>query len=301
MLLSVNRRAILSRLLIGFICTSSLLACDVPPPNGSLAIPSQTPTTSDRGIEFPSNPDIKDGDTVRFRFRDPGKLGLPIYGPDGSGVTYIFRVYPKQQPGYYTTFFWGNDDGKGTMETFEWNNSIAETYYGMHPYPDKGGDATLTHQWELSIEQDDFVNGTVAKGRWYTQAVRVWSDWRGKHHEFYWDLPNIDPSHLVTHTSPRSWGEVNPPAPALTFGDAPWNPGKELCSCILRGIQIYASKLSLLDIQNEIASPQSTAAGTHSIWYLNMNPTPTDISDKSGRGHNPEWVGTQRPALYTGP
>ena len=34
-------------------------------------------------------------------------------------------------------------------------------------------------------------------------------------------------------------------------------------------------------------------------WYLNMNPSPSDISDKSGRGNNPAWVGTERPTLWS--
>ena len=66
----------------------------------------------------------------------------------------------------------------------------------------------------------------------------------------------------------------------------------------MRGIQIYIYKLSLAHIQSEIDSPVSTAAGKASIWYLNIDPTPTDISDKSGQGHDPEWVGAERPSLY---
>ena len=46
-------------------------------------------------------------------------------------------------------------------------------------------------------------------------------------------------------------------------------------------------------------SPLSTPAGSASIWYLNLDPTPTDISDKSGRGNNPDWVGTGRPGLWS--
>jgi hypothetical protein len=94
---------------------------------------------------------------------------------------------------------------------------------------------------------------------------------------------------------------LNPPAPALTFGDAPWQPGRETCACTLRGLQIYNSLLSLADIQAEMAAPLSTPAGANSVWYLNLNPTPTDIADKSGKGHHPAWVGTGRPALYEGP
>jgi hypothetical protein len=26
------------------------------------------------------------------------------------------------------------------------------------------------------------------------------------------------------------------------------------------------------------------------IWYMNIDPTPSDISDKSGKGHHPVWA-----------
>ena len=133
---------------------------------------------------------------------------------------------------------------------------------------------------------------------WYTQGARVWSDGNGKHHEFYWDWPNTDAAHKVIWNSPPVNNTVNPPAPALTFGDAPWQPGQELCSCTLRGIQIYSSLVSLAEIQSELTAPQSTATGIASIWHMNINPTPTDISDKSGAGHNPSWVGANRATLY---
>jgi len=41
-------------------------------------------------------------------------------------------------------------------------------YYGAHPYPDNPPDGN-THQWEISVEQQDFVNGAVVYDRWYTQ------------------------------------------------------------------------------------------------------------------------------------
>lgn len=258
-----------------------------------------TSVWADTGLEFPRNDQVPDGQTVRFKFENPHLNGLPIYGPGGRGVTYIFRVRPKQQTGYYTTFFWANDDGVGTLNsTFLWNNGFADTYYGMHPYP-PGGSTGTSHNWEISVDQIDKQNGVVVKDVWYTQVVRAWVDPDGsKRHEFYWDWPNTDAQHMVTHTSPPQYNNANPPSPALTFGDAPWQPGRELCSCTLRGIQIYSRLLSHADIQGEIAAPLSTSAGIASIWYLNVNPTPTDISDKSGAGHNPVWVGPNRPLLY---
>jgi len=246
--------------------------------------------TAVTGLDFPGSAAV--ATTMRFRFANPQNDGLPIYGPGGAGVTYIWRAFPRQQSGYYTTFFWGNDG------EFWWRSGNPDTFYGAHPYPDvqpNGG----THKWEIAVEGNDFVNGQVVYNTWYTQALRVWSDGSGKHHEFYWNLPSTDASHVVTRTSSTSYGNTNPPTPALTWGDAPWNPGREVWNGVLRGIQIYNTKLSLADIQNEIAAPLSTSAGASSIWYLNVNPTPTDISDKSGRGHHPAWVGDLRPSLYT--
>jgi hypothetical protein len=232
---------------------------------------------------------------MRFKFDNPQNNGLPAYGVGGTGVTYVWRAYPRQQSGYYTSFFWGNDDGRGTIQTFLWRNGSADTYYGAHPYPRSGSGV---HDWEVAVEQNDFVNGQVVYARWYTQALRVWSDANGKHHEFYWDLPNTDAAHMVSRTSPASWGNVNPPAAALTWGDAPWNPGQEVWDGVLRGIQVYSGLLSPSDMLSEASAPLSTSAGANSIWYLNLNPTPSDISDKSGRGHNPVWIGAERPALY---
>ena len=252
------------------------------------------------GLDFPGSAGVKA--TMRFKFTNPHNNGLPIYGVGGRGVTYIWRAYPRQQDGYYTAFFWGNDDGQNNLNTFRWKsingNSTreADTYYGTHPYPRRSNRSL--HDWEISVEEEDYVNGQVVYDRWYTQALRVWSVANRKFHEFYWDLPNTDPRHLVSHVSPGSWGTINPPAPALTWGDAPWAPGKEVWKGILRGIQIYSGLLSVTNILREASNPLSTSAGTNNIWYLNTNPTPSDISDKSGRGQNPVWVGNERPGLY---
>lgn len=251
------------------------------------------------GLDFPGSDAIPSGSTVRFKFTDPHLNGLPIYGPSGNGVTYIWRAYPRRQAGYYTAFFWGNDDGAGEISTFIWNNGGADTYYGFHPYPDPPPDGS-SHKWEISADARDFREHFVEYDRWHTQAAIVWRDANNeKHHAFYWDLPNTDANHRVIHVSSSDNNNQNPPAPALTWGDAPWQPGKEVWNGILRGFQIYSTRLTLEEIQAEIDDPLSTAAGAANIWYLNINPTPDDISDKSGKGNNPEWVGGRRPTLYT--
>ena len=53
--------------------------------------------------------------TMRFKFTNPHLTGLPIYGPGNAGVTYVWRAYPRRQAGYYTAFFWGNDDGRNDL------------------------------------------------------------------------------------------------------------------------------------------------------------------------------------------
>src|SRR5262249_2876955 len=162
---------------------------------------------------------------------------------------------------------------------FLWKNGSADSFYGAHPYPRPSN--TGLHDWEIAVEAQDFTNGAVVYDRWYTQAFRAWSDASGKHEEFYWDLPYTDAAHMVSRLSPASYGNTNPPSPALTIGDAPWNPGNEVWSGILRGFQFYSTLLSVTDVQNEVNAPLSTSAGSSGIWYLNLNPTPSDISDKS--------------------
>jgi hypothetical protein len=222
--------------------------------------------------------------TVRFRFTNP----LAIYP-----ATYIWKVRPRQQNGYYTAFFWGNDG------SFYWDRGSPNSYYGAHPYPSPAPNGSV-HHWELSVAGGDFQSAqTVEYGRWHTQALRVWSDGSGKHHEFYWDLP--DTSKVIRRDESSSYGNNIPPNAALTWGDAPWNASNEIMNGVLRGIQIYSTLLSSSDMLAEASSPRSTGAGTSNMWYMNLNPTPGDISDKSGAGHNPAWVGSERPLLWTGP
>jgi hypothetical protein len=251
---------------------------------------------AETGLDFPGSVGVTT--TMRFVFANPQNNGLPIYGPGGNGVTYIWRAYPREQPSYYTTFFWGNDDGQGNLYTFFWDHTNANTFYGAHPYPVPHpiGDV---HYWEIATDVggDYLSTEEVVFDRWYTQALVVWADGSDRKHSiFYWDLP--DTGIFVEHTTAPGYGDTDPPAPALTFGDAPWNPGNEVYNGILRGFRVYATKLSESDILAEAAAPLSTPAGAANIWYLNMNPTPTDISDKSGAGHHPAWVGSERPSLY---
>jgi hypothetical protein len=251
--------------------------------------PSPPPAAGSTGLDFPGSAAVET--TLRFRFLNP----LAPYP-----ATYIWCAYPRRQAGYYTAFFWGNDDGRGTLDTFLWKpGRDADTYYGAHPYPDPPPGGTQ-HNWEVSIERQDFLGRPVVYDRWYVQALRVWGDPLGKFHEFYWDLPNTHTPYRVVRRSSPSWGNAAPPVPTLTWGDAPWAPGNEVWNGILRGIRVYSVKLTLMEILREAVKPMSTRRGRANVWYLNMDPTPDDIADRSGRGHHPEWVGMERPRLWAG-
>jgi hypothetical protein len=224
---------------------------------------------------------------------------FPIYD-----ATYVFRVFPRKKSvppnpnGYYTTFFWGNDG------SFTWDGGNANTYYGAHPYPMPAPNGA--GQWEISVNASDYVTGSeVVWNRWYTQAFRAWRESPSiTHHEFYWDLPDTNKVIRQTVTDPN-WASRNPPTPAIVIGQAPnfngasWGgyAGWEEFNGVIRGIQIYSGVLSVNDILSEVSAPQSTAAGSGLIWYLNLNPRPSDVTDKKGVGtpHNPAWSGS--PAL----
>jgi hypothetical protein len=224
---------------------------------------------------------------------------FPIYD-----ATYIFRVYPRKKTvpsypnGYYTTFFWGNNG------TFWWDGGNSNTYYGAHPYPTPPPNGP--GQWEISVDGGDYVTGSeVAWDRWYTQAFRAWRvSATETRHEFYYDLPDTSKV-IVTTVNRATWAQTNPPSPAIMMGQAPnvngasWGgyAGWEEFNGVIRGIQMYSGLLSVPDILSEVAAPMSTPTGQSLIWYLNLNPRPSDVSDKKGTGtpHNPSWDGT--PAL----
>jgi hypothetical protein len=240
------------------------------------------------GLTFPIN---NNASVPRFVFT--GADLIPMYP-----LTLIQRVYILQQTGYHTTFFWGNHESPFVAN---------RDYFGCHPYPVGPDHAAGTdHNWEISalgadaIVDENAYDTTVTKGRWYTQATTAELVGGLLQVRFYYDLDaGID---RVIEVNWDAAVEI-PNSPGLFYGGNPWAELTEHLGGHLRGIQQYAAKLSAADIQTEAANhsvntPQ-TAGGLSSVWYMNQNPTHTDISDKSGQGHDPAWVGADRPTTYT--
>jgi hypothetical protein len=261
-----------------------------------------------QGLSFPSNGDAPADAFVAFQFANPQNNGLPLWGPSGQGATYMWKYRPRQQNGYYVTFWWSRGDGH-----FDGYNS---GFYGGHPYPNDGVSvppltSVGTHNWEIATWAQDIQqtragsNKRVIKDVWYTQALKVVrNSANSKTLTFYTALPSTANGDVIEYTvTDPGYGETVPPSPMITFGDSPWYPDyqHERLSGVIRHIKIFNIALSEGDILAEAdADTLVTPTGQANVWYMNINPTPDDITDKSGRGHNPVWAGPERAQLWTG-
>lgn len=230
------------------------------------------------GLKFPSNGDNPINAYIAFQYDNPQNNGLPIWGPNKQGVSYIWEYYPIQQKGYYVTFWWANNG------SFQWKDGDSDSYYGCHPYPKGGaprGQTATSHYWELAgmasgTDNISTLSGsplTVDKGVWYTQAFRVHINADGtKTGRFYIDISDTSKNNIIEYTAKPDWGESNPPFPALIFGDSPWGHiyyGTERMSGILGRIKIFNKSLSLNDLKKEALdmSKLVTAEGKKNIWW----------------------------------
>lgn len=235
-------------------------------------------------------------------------------------ATYLFKVYQRNQvtsradgSRYYVTFFWGNNG------LFVWGTGYEKSYYGAHPFPAPLN--TDDGKWEISMAagdvyfRDDSSNPYVTNNAWYSQAFRM-TNTSGTNfeHKFYITLPSVVAADRITVT--ETTARVTPPSPAVFIGQTPDNgsgkswggfDGWEEQNAIIRGIQLYASSLSeaniiaLAALDTDAAVLSYCSAHGLTPWYLNMNPKPTDVTDKSGSAHHPGWTGAGRPTLWTGP
>lgn len=275
----------------------------------NIAISAAQAPTAIYGLEWDGTGPV----VRRLQWTSPETVApFPIYG-NTDGVTYIWKVFirskmdPSYQTGYYATFFWGN------VGTFFWGPgaTAGPAYYGAHPYPNPASPTWPwgPGEWEISINGGDYTTGTeVVWGQWYTQAFRAWRESASlTHHEFYWNLPSLTDK-LSQDVTGTTWAATNPPKPGIVMGQAPNNgsaswggyAGYEELNGILRGIQIYDGLLNTTEILAEIASPKSTTKGANSIWYLNVNPRPSDVTDKSGNGNHPAWATVDKAAEWVG-
>lgn len=240
--------------------------------------------------------------------------------------TAIWRINHHQQDGYYAVFWHAPNDGA-------WD--AGDYSYGTHPYPvatdcdvdgngnaaNFGGSTGTIHCFEEAGLQDG-PNGTspgdylatagasagvlLVPDRWYTQVRRVRLMTSGPHngeyeHRFIPDLEGDPTFEIVVYVTSIGSGGANP---ANYFGVSDWSTNgsggsEETLAGKLRGIQMYDAYLSDADMALEAANQYSntpvTSAGLANVWYMNQDPTVSDVTDKSGAGHDPSWGNSNRP------
>ena len=253
------------------------------------------------GIIAPTNNNSGPGPTL-FAFTGSA---LVQFAP----ATWVFNTFFNQQDGYYTTVFYDRADWNGDYSVTLAHNG----YVGTHPYPSpSGGTSNPNHNFEVSAEGTDYqtdANGhdtTLVTGQWYRQAVRVTIVGGLPYVEFFWNIAaGMDYVIQYPFQNPSS-GFTNPGMCFLATG---WTSPEffqtiETMDGILRNLQLYPSALTNTQIQSASACNYDSQIGALGLgaWYYNANLKPTDISDKSGNGHNPAWVNPSfTGTLWTGP
>lgn len=252
-----------------------------------------------------------------------GSTSSAVGPPSAYPLTVIYKGYPllygASNSQYYTGFFWGN------RGTFTWSSGAGKCYYGAHPFPRNGGPLTTDQFWELAVDGSDLSNSQAAGNQvaeqWNEVVTRVRHASSQYQHEVYFDYGRLGLTGEMHYNADNTYGATAPPTPCLCFCDAPWSfinrtgtfadpdtgEGAEIWKGYQRGYQIYT--LDLSNTQLAAVTGLETDDAVKAAWagvglsqadcfYLCMNPTHTDITDKSGNGNHPGWFGSQRPTTF---
>lgn len=229
--------------------------------------------------------------------------------------TAIWKANYKHQAGYYAVAWHTSYDGTFHGSRYE---------YGTHPYPTSGGANSAgvntgtgndTHYYEIALNALDYIASPgpgatklVVKETWVTQArtceiVNI-SGTDYVRHRYYPDVDN-DPTFFIQQDVTKASYDADAASvvtPTFLIGTSPWALGVETPSGELTGIRLFNAALSISDIALEAEATTDaavTSAGASSLWYSNIAPTVSDVSDKSGAGHSPTWANADRPTNST--
>jgi hypothetical protein len=183
----------------------------------------------------------------------------------------------------------------------------------------------LAALYDGSVGSHDFISSSVSiVGSGNQEAFLVEFDvWHTKvltveviggttlRHTYYVDF-EIDPTNTIIQEIPLSALDLedtgNPGQffdPGLFFGTPPWingfNAGESAYGKHYY-FKAFNAKLDVADILSECTSQSDsavTAAGIAAQYYSNISPTYTDITDKSGEGHDFVWHTANRPTNHT--
>jgi len=253
---------------------------------------------------LPSN--ISGSDTsapfVALQFLNPHLNGLPIWGPSDQGVSAVYEISYNQQTGYYNPICWSNNG------TFLWDSGSSNSYWIFCPYPTNSSNTGTSHWYEIAgmdrgADKLTNINGaniSVVKGVKKVHGFRITHNNPGgsgtKTARFYPSLPLVSNDDVIQVTSPdATFGNTNPPSPALTLGDSPWYSffQHERASSYLGRIKIFSKVISEADLLSEAAdfTRLVTADGAANIWWGKKDWTSVDaLTCDYGTGRAPVWA-----------
>lgn len=273
-------------------------------------------------LNFPAN-NAANSD-IRFLFNGanlPARVGSTILWASCSNASIT---------GYVTHIWFSHNVGAFQADNYE---------VGGHPYPAnsasydagngqvdvgaQGGGSGTTHYMELaglSARDQIAIPGSAVLATkdgttWKRHALQTTSITGGTEirHRYWPDVVGAPTNYFERIVS--ATGFPTPSNPAFYWGTSDWRSGlggggatanDETPNGKIRGLVIVPSG-ALTDTQLGGISACDTNAAVLaylagqglSSWYVNMNPTPTDVNDKSGAGHNPTWANALRPSLFT--
>lgn len=261
-------------------------------------------TGATHSLLFPSN--ISGSDTsapfVALQFLNPQSNGLPIWGPSDQGVSAVYEIQYVQQTGYYNPMCWSNNG------SFLWDSGSSNSYWIFCPYPTNQSNTGTSHWYEIAgmdrgADKLTNINGgniSVVKGVKKIHGFRIQHNNPGgsgtKTATFYPSLPLVTNDDVIQTTSPDStFGNTNPPSPALTLGDSPWYSffQHERASCHMGRIKIFSKLLSQADLVSESGdfTRLVTSEGSANIWWGKKDWTSVDaLTCDYGTGRAPAWA-----------
>ena len=251
-------------------------------------------------------------------------------GCDATPCTLLMQQLHRDQVGtterFYTGVFYGNH------EDFDDFSNYGLAYWGFHGYPiGASGSGTICLELAGGVgfgtptddtTRDDGSQPAIGFDVWAKRAIvtnhigtGLWT------RKLYCDLPSTSTANLISNDRFNSAADVEPPVPVFMFGQTgqridPPNNGVgrswggqiryEEFSGVQRAIQIYNEALSEAHVialsakeTNAEVLAYCSANSITSLWYLNMNPTPSDVTNKGGSGPNGVWDGANRPSQWT--
>jgi hypothetical protein len=269
------------------------------------------------GLIFPSNSTA--GSDIRILFS-----GANLVPRTNHTVIWEWNSLPGAD-GFRAQTWHAYNDGTFHADAYE---------FGSHPYPcdgasDGSGQATggtgssgATRYFEmagLNARDQIAVPGTavIVSESNPTGGPRVISARTARVsganciHRVYPDIINSPGNYFERSVATADIG-AGGADPAFYFGASDWRrdipsagQNDETPGYMMRFLRIFSTALDASGTSDLVAEASVvnnspvTSAGISSIFYSNISPTPTDITDKSSAGHNPSWANANRPTLWT--